>query len=245
MAAEPAMPRYLNWSQYPIQFTREDLWTSVGNTRHYPLVLDPTIAGLTITKVLIDGGAGLNIIVSDTLRKMGLNLDGMITPTSIPFYGIVPGKAAVPLSQITLPVTFETPTNYSTKFIKFEVVDFESSYHSILGRPALAKFMAIPHYPYLLLKMLAHHGVLSLRGDLKRAFDYDIQAIQITTKAQEAGGKEEVATTTAEMNPKELQIPTKKPSLITPPKDADVKQIDLGTGDPTKTVIISAHLSTK
>ena len=31
MAAEPATPRYLNWSQYPIQFSREDQWTSVGN----------------------------------------------------------------------------------------------------------------------------------------------------------------------------------------------------------------------
>jgi hypothetical protein len=43
---------------------------------------------------------------------------------------------------------FETHTN-----IQFEVADFETSYHAILGRPALAKFMAIPHYPYLLLKM--------------------------------------------------------------------------------------------
>ena len=62
MVAEPATPRYLNWSQYPIQFSREDQWTSVGNASHYPLVLDPTIAGMTVTKVLIDGGAGLNII---------------------------------------------------------------------------------------------------------------------------------------------------------------------------------------
>ena len=62
MAAEPATPRYLNWSQYPIQFSREDQWTSVGNAGHYPLVLDPTIAGMTVTKVLIDGGARLNII---------------------------------------------------------------------------------------------------------------------------------------------------------------------------------------
>jgi hypothetical protein len=108
---------------------------------------------MTVTKVLIDKGAGLNIIFSDTLRKMGLELTRMITPTSVPFYGIVPSKATMPLGQITLPVTFETPTNYHTEFIKFEVADFESSYHAILGRPALAKFMAIPHYPYLLLKM--------------------------------------------------------------------------------------------
>jgi hypothetical protein len=59
--------------------------------------LDLTIAGMTITNVLIDGGAGLSIIFSYTLRKMGLELTGMITPTSVSFYRIVPGKAAMPL----------------------------------------------------------------------------------------------------------------------------------------------------
>jgi hypothetical protein len=88
---------------------------------------------MTITKVLIDGGAGLNIIFSDTLRKMGLEFAGMITPTSVPFYEKVPGKAAMTLGQITLPVTFGTPTNCRIDFIKFKVADFESSYHAILG----------------------------------------------------------------------------------------------------------------
>jgi hypothetical protein len=31
---------------------------------------------------VIDGGAGLNIIFSDTLRKMGLEFAGMIIPTT-------------------------------------------------------------------------------------------------------------------------------------------------------------------
>jgi hypothetical protein len=100
---------------------------------------------MTVTKVLIDGGARLNIIFLETLRKMGLDFAGLITPTGVPFYEIVPSKAAMPLEQITLPVTFGTPTNYRTEFIQFEVVDFGTSYHAILGRPALAKFMAIPH----------------------------------------------------------------------------------------------------
>jgi hypothetical protein len=76
---------------------------------------------------------------------MGLDFAGLITPTGVPFYEIVPGKAAMPLGQITLPVTFGTSTNYRTEFIQFEVVDFGTSYHAILGRPALAKFTAIPH----------------------------------------------------------------------------------------------------
>jgi hypothetical protein len=126
---------------------------------------------MSITKVLIDGGARLNIIFLETLRKIGLEFTGMITPTSVLFYGIVPAKAAMPLGQLTLPVTFGTPSNYRTEFIKFEVANFESSYHAILRRLALAKFMMIPHNPYLLIKMLGPNRVLSLKGDLKCAFD--------------------------------------------------------------------------
>jgi hypothetical protein len=218
MAAKPAVLRYLNWSQYPIQFSREDQWTSVGNASLYPLVLDPTIAGITITRVLIDGGAGFNIIFSETLTKMGLDLAGLITPIGIPFYGIVVGKAAMPLGQITLPVMFGTQANYRTEFIQFEVADFEASYHAIIRRPALAKFMGIPHYPYLLLKMPGPHGILSLRENLKRAFDCDIQAIQIAAKTQAADDREEITTITAQMNPEELKIPAKNLTSLHPRK---------------------------
>jgi hypothetical protein len=94
------------------------------------------------------------------------------------------GRWAIPLGQITLPVTFRTPTNYRTKFIKFEVANFDSSYHAIFGCPALAKFMAVPHYPYLLIKMSGPNCVLSLRGDLKHSYGCDTEAVQIATKAQ-------------------------------------------------------------
>jgi hypothetical protein len=176
---------------------------------------------------------------------MGLDFTELITPTGISFYGIVPGKATIPLRQITLPITFGTQTNYRTKFIWFEVTDFETSYYAILGTPALAKIMAIPYYPYLLLKMPGPHEILSLRENLKHAFDCDIQAIQIVAKTQVADDREEITTVVAQMNPKELEIPAKKPCILAPQKEADVKKIDLGTGDPEKTMTISAHLSTK
>jgi hypothetical protein len=76
---------------------------------------------------------------------MGLDITYMLTPSKAPFYGIVPGNSATPLGSVTLPITFGTRENYKTENIKFEVVDFESSYHAILGGPALAKFMAVPH----------------------------------------------------------------------------------------------------
>jgi hypothetical protein len=85
--------------------------------------------------------------------------------TTSPFYDIVPGNAAIPLGSVVLPVTFrETSENYRTEYIKFEVADFETSYHAILGRPAIAKFMAVPHYTYLVLKTPSSAGLLSLQG---------------------------------------------------------------------------------
>jgi hypothetical protein len=97
MAGEPSTLKYLNWFEYPIQFSRKDQWTSMANTGHYPLVLGPTIAGIIVPKVQIDGGAGLNIIFIATLKKIGLDFTSLLTPTDVPFYGIVFGKAAMPL----------------------------------------------------------------------------------------------------------------------------------------------------
>jgi hypothetical protein len=121
--------------------------------RHVPLVLDPMVAEVRLTKVQIDGGSGLNLIFASTLRKMGLDFTDMLVSSKSPFYGIVPGNAAHPLGTVVLPVTFGTRENCRIEFIKFEIANFKSSYHAILGRPALAKFMAVPHYVYLLLKM--------------------------------------------------------------------------------------------
>ena len=53
-------------------------------------------------------------------------------------------------------------SNYRIKHINFYVTDFNTAYHAILGWPALAKFMAVPHYTYLVLKMSSPIGVLAL-----------------------------------------------------------------------------------
>lgn len=78
------------------------------------------VAGAQLTDVLIDDGARLHIKFASMLRKMGLDITNVLTPTDAPFYRIIPGKAAIPLSQVTLLVTFNMMENYRTKYIKFE-----------------------------------------------------------------------------------------------------------------------------
>ena len=137
----------------------------------FPLVLDLVVQGSKLTRVLIDDGSGLNLIFAGTLAKMGLNYMSLLTPSKALFYSIIPRNSSTPIGSVTLPVTFGTEENFRTEYIKFEVANFESSYHAILGRPALAKFMAVPHYVNLLLKMPGNTGVLSLRGDLLKSFE--------------------------------------------------------------------------
>jgi hypothetical protein len=84
-----------------------------------------------------------------------------------------------------LPVTFgKTRENYRTEYIKFEVADFGTSYHAILGRQTIAKFMAVPHYMYLVLKMPSPAGILSLQGDLKISFNCGTEAVELVATNQ-------------------------------------------------------------
>jgi hypothetical protein len=163
MSIEPAVPTPLRWLEVPTTFSRVDQWTSFSEPGRFPLVLKPVVAGSKLNKVLIDGGSGLNVLFTKTLKKMKLDITHMLTKSTSPFYSIVPGKATIPLGSVVLAVTFgESRDNYRTEYVKFEVADFEMSYHAILGRPAIAKFMAVPHYTYLVLKMPSPAGVLSL-----------------------------------------------------------------------------------
>jgi hypothetical protein len=154
MSIEPAVSTPLRWSEVPITFSRADQWTSFSEPGRFPLVLKPVVTGSKLNNVLIDCGSGLNVLFTKTLKKMGIDITNMLTKSTAPSYGIVPSNVAIPLGSVDLPVTFgESRDNYRTEYIKFEVADFETSYHAILSRPAIAKFMAVPHYTYLVLKM--------------------------------------------------------------------------------------------
>ena len=52
-------------------------------------MVDPIIGTKRLTKVLMDGGSGLNIMYAETLDAMGIDRS-CIRPTGVPFHGIVP-----------------------------------------------------------------------------------------------------------------------------------------------------------
>ena len=70
-------------------------------------------------------------------------------------------------------------SNYCVEHINFYVADFNTAYHAILGRPALAKFMSIPHYAYLVLKMPLPVGVLALWANLSITYACETESLTL------------------------------------------------------------------
>ena len=87
----------------------------------------------------------------------------------------MPGKQAMPLGQIDMPITFEDQYNYRTKALTFEVVGFPRTFHTILGRPCYAKFMAIPNYTYLKLKTPGPRGVINVGTSFQHAYECEVE----------------------------------------------------------------------
>jgi hypothetical protein len=94
------------------------------------------------------------------------------------FHGVVPGKRVQPLGQIDLPIWFGIPDNFHKETLTFEVVRFRCAYHAILGRPCYAKFMAVPNYTYLKIKMSRPKGVITMGSSIEQAFDCDVECVE-------------------------------------------------------------------
>ena len=150
MLTAPSTPEYLPWSEVPISFDRRDHPDIVPKLGRYPLLVTPTIREVKLNRVLVDGGSSLNILFLKTYDQMGFSRSKM-EPCAAPFHGVIPGASATPVGQITLPVTFGTSENYRIEYMQFKVAD----------------------YTYLVLKMSGPAGVITLRGDVKRAYECD------------------------------------------------------------------------
>jgi hypothetical protein len=203
------------------------------------LVLEAQIGGFTSKKVFMDGGSSLNLIYADTLRKIKIPMNNLL-PMETSFHGIVPGKPTYPLGAIHLNVIFGTPSNFRKEKIEFEVIDWPLQYHAILGRPAFARFMAVPHYAYLKLRMPANRGPLTISGSFVRSenCDKDFNSMSQTFGVHEKLHHIREATNMdidppTQQNAPELSFDASK----------DTREHQIHPTDPTKTARVSNSLS--
>ncbi|XP_073353820.1 uncharacterized protein [Aegilops tauschii subsp. strangulata] len=120
--------RPLKWSQYAITFDSKDHLKCSATADAVPMLCTPTISNVAITKTLIDGGAGLNVISIATFEMLQVPYDQLMSTR--PFSGVT-GGSTIPLGNCTL-------GNYHTELIDFDLSHIGLSYNAILGYPALA-----------------------------------------------------------------------------------------------------------
>ena len=147
----------LRWRSTTISFGPSNCPENMAGSGVLPIITAPVIYNITLYHVLVDGGAGLNVISYAAFKQLQIP-ESKLTP-SRPFSGVGP-HPVFPLGSITLPVTFGTEENFRTESVQFDVAKVNLLFNAIIGRSALYRFMAIAHYGYLVLKMPSPAGVL-------------------------------------------------------------------------------------
>jgi hypothetical protein len=168
LVATTSAPAPYWWSEHAITFSRVDQWLNFDHPGKYSLLVDLVIRESRVKKVLVDGWSSINVTFPWTLLALGVALKDL-TELDTPFFSIVPTEGEYPLGHIYMPVTFGTTENYRTEFLRFEVARFDCRYNTNIGRPGLAKFMTIPHYSYMILKMSGPQGIITVHADFLRA----------------------------------------------------------------------------
>ena len=127
------------------------------------------------------------------------------------------------------------------------VVDLEIPYHALLGRPALAKFMAVPHYAYLKMKMPSTKGILTITGDYKKSSACAAHSSRLAESLVIAAEKQLLDQVVA--------MAGKQPEMSPNPKESEAegsfkpaketKKIPLDPEHPERHAVIGANLDSK
>jgi hypothetical protein len=99
------IPVYLRWSERLITFDRDDHLDHIVEAGRFPLVVNAVVEGVRMTRVLMDGGNGINMIYKDAFERLNIDMS-KLHPSHSPFHGIILGRRVVPLGAIILLVTF-------------------------------------------------------------------------------------------------------------------------------------------
>jgi hypothetical protein len=104
--------------------------------------------------------------------------------------------------------------------------------------------MAIPHYADLILKMPGSRGVISIRGDVNRAFDCDRESHEMVDRLMASVELQDLKHALAESPPPQDPVmPEAKTSIQS--EDSLGKTIPLSTKEPSKVAHVGNNLDPK
>jgi len=131
------------------------------------ITIDLTNCGVRNT--LVDQGSSVDVLYWRTFKKMGLE-ESEIIPLDEQIVGFS-GKRVDVKGYIDLHTRFGEPgRGRRTIFVKYIVVDVNTSYNALLGQPSLNKLGAIVSKPHLTMKFSSDRGSMAtIYADQKTA----------------------------------------------------------------------------
>jgi hypothetical protein len=152
----------------------------------------------------------------------------------------MPRKREEPVGWIGLPVCFRSPANFRKETLTFEVVGFHETYHAILGHPCYTKFMVVPNYTYLKLKMPSPKGVITVGPSYEHAYECDVECVEHGEAILES------ATLAVDLDSLAKEIPDPKWHAGSFEPAQDVKLVPLDPANPDgRALNVSASLDPK
>jgi hypothetical protein len=121
-------------------------------------------------------------------------------------------------------------------------VDISTS-DAVLGHPALTKFMAIPHYPYMVLKMPVPRGALTMQANFAIAYACEKESLTLA-EAVNLSARMDASLTESKKVPKTKQEIPMMEALCQANK-AKEKEVSLSLANPSNTMKIRALLDPK
>jgi hypothetical protein len=109
----------------------------------------------------------------------------------------------------------------------------------------LAKFMAIPHHNYLIMKMLVPNGIISVLGDIMVSYNCESATVELSKDSAIKAITTVIVGQATKIDQTTLQVPEQKHSTTALDPSPSVKKVCLGLPDASKEVVIGADLDPK
>ncbi|XP_068474249.1 uncharacterized protein [Phaseolus vulgaris] len=148
-------------------FTRADLRDVVPHDND-PVVISVVTAGRKVHRVLVDQGSSADVMFWTTFNKLQLSPD-LLRPYTGCLYGFADNTVEV-RGYLELRTTFTDGTASRTESIWYLVVNANSAYNILLGRPALNRLRAVPSTRHMKMKLPDLSGkVIVIKSDQEEA----------------------------------------------------------------------------
>jgi len=148
-------------------FTRADLRNVVPHNND-PVVISIFTAGRKVHRVLVDQGSSADVMFWSTFNKLQLSSD-LLRPYTGCLYGFADNPVEV-RGYLELRTTFTDGAASRTESIRYLVVNANSAYNILLGRPALNRLRAVSSTRHMKMKLLDLNGkVIVIKSDQKKA----------------------------------------------------------------------------